>query len=430
MKSMKFAVPRGTKDILPKEVSLWQHIEKTARKTFDLFCYEEIRTPMFEATGLFERGIGGDTDIVEKEMYTFEDKGGRMLTLRPEGTAPVVRSCIQHNLTKKVASLKLFYSGPMFRYERPQAGRYRQFHQMGVECLGNNHPMADVEVISLGYRLFTKLGLNNLKVKLNSVGCPVCRIVIEERLKQFIGSNLEHLCDNCKRRFNTKPLRILDCKNKGCTTYYTGLPNIFESQCRECKDHFSQVVEHLSALNIPFEIDHKLVRGLDYYTKTTFEILSDQLGAQNAVCGGGRYDGLFKQMGDVDTPAVGFAFGMERTVMLLQEIETAAALKQSIDLTIISIGKETKSYCYKLLDQLREIGIKTSMNFLKDDLKPQLKAADKANSRLVLIVGEDEINQDKFELKNLSTREQFSVKSDELIDHLKKHLKNNKSQLQ
>lgn len=427
---MKFTVPRGTKDILPNEVALWQYIEKIARETFDLFCFEEIRTPLFEATGLFERGIGGDTDIVEKEMYTFEDKGGRLLTLRPEGTAPVVRSCIQHNLTKQTSPLKLFYCGPMFRYERPQAGRYRQFHQMGVEHLGNPHPMADAEIISLGYRLFSKLGLENLKVKLNSVGCPVCRTVIEERLKQFIGSNLEHLCENCKRRFNTKPLRILDCKNKGCTTYFTGLPNIFESQCRECKDHFSQVVDQLTEIKIPFQIDHKLVRGLDYYSRTTFEILSDQLGAQNAVCGGGRYDGLMKQMEGPDTPAVGFAFGMERAVLLLQELNIASQLKQGEDLVLISIGTETKAFAFKILDQLREATIKTNLNFTKDDLKSQLKAADKSNAKYVLIIGEDEINSNIFQLKNLKTREQISLTGEELIPFIKENLKNIKSQLQ
>jgi len=423
---MKFSVPRGTKDILPNEVSLWQHIEKVARETFDQFCFSEIRTPIFESTSLFERGIGDDTDIVEKEMYTFEDKGGRLLTLRPEGTASVARSCIQHNLTKQISPLKLYYAGPMFRYERPQAGRYRQFHQMGVEHLGNPHPMADVEIISLGYRLFSKLGLKNVKVKINSVGCPVCRPVIEERLKQFVSANLENLCSNCQRRFNSKPLRILDCKNKVCTTYYSGLPNIFEAQCRECKDHFSQVIEHLTALDIPFEIDHQLVRGLDYYTRTTFEILSDDLGAQNAVCGGGRYDELIKQMDGPDTPAVGFAFGMERTVMLLQELE----LKNTVDISIISIGQDTKAFCFRLLDQLRSEGIKATMQFSKHDLKPQLKTADKANSSFALIVGEEEVQKGSFILRNLRTRDQLDVAEDKLIQTIKEQLKNTKNSIQ
>ncbi len=288
---MRYELPRGTKDILPEEVDMWHKIEATCQTLFKRYNYKEIRTPTFEVTGLFEGGVGKDTDIVQKEMYTFMDRGGRSLTLRPEGTAPIVRAFLQNSMHKKnIGPTKVYYAGPMFRYERPQAGRFRQFHQIGVENLGCEDPFADAEIISLGVHIFDNLGLSDLSVTINSVGCPVCRPVIEERIKQFIGSTLSCLCTDCQRRYNENPLRILDCKNTKCQPYFLGLPDICSSHCQSCKDHFNLVLEYLDTLGIVFNVNPRLVRGLDYYTRTTFEIISDQLGAQNAICGGGRGD--------------------------------------------------------------------------------------------------------------------------------------------
>lgn len=414
---MKYTVPRGTKDILPDEIRYWHLIESTSRSLFDFYNYQEIRTPIFEYTELFERGIGEATDIVEKEMYTFTDKGDRRLTLRPEGTAPITRAYIQNGLQKTAQKSKLYYIGPMFRYERPQAGRFRQFHQIGIENLGTDHPLADAEVISLGVHLFDELGMSGLSVSINSVGCKVCRPVIEERLKQFIGNNLNNLCEDCNRRFHTKPLRILDCKNKTCRTYFSGVPDIRSSLCHECGDHFSSVIEYIGELGISFEINPKLVRGLDYYTRTTFEILSENLGAQNAVCGGGRYDNLVEQLGGPPTPAVGFAFGVERAVMILQEMSDI--IKQKEELVFVApIGFSQQTQAFYLMDSLRRSGIKCEMDYSKKDLKGQLKQADKLKADYVLIFGEEEAERNIVIVKNMSTGHQEEISLQDIVSHL------------
>ena len=415
---MKYTVPRGTKDILPDEMLYWHHIEDTSRSLFDDYNYKEIRTPIFESSELFERGIGDGTDIVEKEMYTFSDKGNRRLTLRPEGTAPIVRSYIQHPEFQRQSETKFYYIGPMFRYERPQAGRYRQFHQIGIENIGTAHPFSDAEVISLGIHLFDELGLTGLSVCINSVGCPVCRPVITERLKQFLDANLKNMCDNCQRRFKSNPLRILDCKNKQCKQYTTGLPDMTESHCQECRDHFSSVVEYLDALNIPFKIDPKLVRGLDYYTKTTFEIVSDQLGAQNALCGGGRYNYLIEKMGGKATPAVGFAFGVERAVMVLKEYSDILPHPQKT-IFVAPVGFNQQTKCFYLMNKLRRSKLKCAMDYSKEDLKSQLKMANKLNADIALIFGEEEAEKQVIIVKKLKSGEQEVVPLDEIITHLK-----------
>ncbi len=414
-----YTLPRGTRDILPDEIDIWHFIETTALNLFEGYNYQEIRTPIFESTELFTRGLGNDTDIVSKEMYTFTDKGDRQLTLRPEGTAPVVRAAIQNQLVTPAYPTKLWYKGPMFRYERPQAGRYRQFHQIGVEHLGSAHPCTDAEVIGMGVRLFDKLGLKNLRVKINSVGCKICRTVIEERLKQFLEKSLPHLCEDCNRRFYHNPLRILDCKNTTCNTYFSGLPDIRLSLCRECKDHFDFVLEYLEILEIKFTVDPRLVRGLDYYTKTTFEILSDELGAQNAVCGGGRYDSLIGQLGGKETPAVGFAFGMERAVMLLQKLQKSFT-KRSPLFVLAPIGFSQRPLCFSLLDQLRQSGIRCDMNFTKEDLSSHLKHANRVGAQYTVIIGEKEAESKIARLKNMKTGEQEDIKLTRLRPYLMK----------
>lgn len=414
---MTITNPRGTQDILPADMMYWHHIEATSRTIFNMYHYEEIRTPIFELSELFERGLGNETDIVSKEMYTFMDKGNRSLTLRPEGTASIVRAAIQHPQLTKHNQAKLYYCGPMFRYERPQAGRYRQFHQIGVENIGNAHPFTDAEVISLGLHLFDELGLPGLSVSINSVGCPVCRPVIQERLKQFIVNNLQHLCGDCNRRFDQNPLRILDCKNDKCRTYFTGLPDIHKSLCHDCKDHFNSVVEYLDSLGVPFEIDPKLVRGLDYYTKTTFEIVSDKLGAQNAICGGGRYDNLIKKMGGKSTPAVGFAFGVERAVMVLKEFSEIINRQDPL-IFVAPIGFNQQTRCFRLMNELRRAGLKCEMDYSKEDLKSQLKTADKMEARFCLIFGEEEAEKNEIILKDLLERKQAPYPIENIVDIL------------
>jgi histidyl-tRNA synthetase len=417
---MKYNLSRGTKDILPDEMSFWHHIESTSRSLFDFYNYHEIRTPIFEVTELFERGIGHTTDIVEKEMYTFTDKGNRRLTLRPEGTAPIVRAYIQNALHKKEANTKLYYCGPMFRYERPQAGRFRQFHQIGVENLGNAHPFSDAEVISLGVHLFDELGLSGLSVSINSVGCPVCRPVIEQRLKQFIGANLPNLCGDCQRRFDGKPLRILDCKNTTCQTYFSGMPNIEKSYCHECRDHFNSVIEYIDALHIPFQINPKLVRGLEYYTRTTFEIVSDQLGAQNALCGGGRYDGLVEKIGGPPTPAVGFAFGVERAAMILRELSDL--IKPTSKMVFVApLGFEQQTRCFYLVDELRRKGIRCEMDYSKADIKSQLKKANKLSANFTLIYGENEAQNNVIIVRNMQTATQEEISWDHIGTYFDTH---------
>ena len=417
---MKYGLPRGTKDILPDEMPYWHTIEAASRAIFSRYNYNEIRTPVFELTDVFERGIGDGTDIVEKEMYTFTDKGDRRLTLRPEGTAPIVRSYIQHHLYNQSALAKLYYCGPMFRYERPQAGRYRQFHQIGLECLGSPHPSIDAEVISLGVNLFDDIGVSGLSVSINSVGCPVCRPVIIERLRQFIGHSMQHLCGDCQRRFDQNPLRILDCKTESCRTYLAGSPDIRESLCHECVDHFAVVCDHLDHMGIQFNIQSQLVRGLDYYTRTTFEIVSDHLGAQNALCGGGRYDGLVQSMGGPPIPAVGFAFGVERAVMIMKEFSDV--LPPQLPLAYVApIGTDTHAASVMLCDTLRRNGVRSELDCTRNELKPHLKVADRLGATVVLVIGESELKTGTVMIKWMATREQVTIQYDDVISYLQSH---------
>jgi histidyl-tRNA synthetase len=412
---MKYAVPRGTKDILPEETPLWQMIEQVCRETFELFNYREIRTPVFESTDLFARGIGASTDIVSKEMYTFADRKGRSLTLRPEATASVVRAGLENNLIAPGSLLKVYYLGPMFRYERPQAGRQRQFHQAGVEAFGSSDPLIDAETVQLSVKLFENLGLQELAVALNSVGCPNCQPVFREALKKYFQGHLADLCADCRKRFEINPLRILDCKEAHCQKYIEKAPAMIDYLDPECQAHFNRVVGWLDALKVKYKINDRLVRGLDYYTRTVFEVTSKQLGAQNAVCGGGRYDGLVEQFGGQSVPAIGFAVGLERLVEILKQSRVAGHESSAVGLYIATLGEEARKTGFNLLTQARDLGFCADMDFLNKSLKAQMKAADKMKAEFVYIIGPDEIAKQSAVLKNMKTAEQKELAFTELF---------------
>jgi histidyl-tRNA synthetase len=418
MTEMKYSAPRGTYDILPGETPLWQFIERTCRALFEVYGYREIRTPVFEATELFTRSIGATTDIVKKEMYTFPDRKGRSLTLRPEETAPVVRACLENNLVSPDQFTKLYYLGPMFRYERPQAGRQRQFHQAGVEAFGPADPSLDAEVIQLSVRLFEALGLKDLEVDINSVGCKKCQPKFREAIKQYFKDNIKNMCDDCKERLVANPLRILDCKEAPCQKYIAKAPAAIDHLDADCKDHFDQVVGWLDSLGVRYRINDRLVRGLDYYTRTAFEVVSKQLGAQNAVCGGGRYDDLVEELGGKPTPAIGFAVGLERAVEILKAESRQPSAERRIDLFIATLGGEAKKLGFKFLADIRARGISADMDYMGRSLKAQMKAADRMKACCVYIIGEDELKKKSAVLKNMKTAEQKEVSFDKLIEEV------------
>lgn len=394
---------KGTKDILPVEISNWHNLEQKALEVFSAAGFNEIRTPIFEATELFARGVGDTTDIVNKEMYTFE-KSDRSLTLRPENTAGVVRAFIENGMHRLSAPVKLWYKGPMFRYERPQAGRQRQFHQVGVEMFGIKEPTADAEVIMLAVNYLKAIGLNDLDVEINSLGCPNCRETFSKNLRAALKPHLSEMCPDCQARYEKNPLRILDCKVKECKEILESeeIQNIIAKDyiCEDCQDHFNKVKEYLDALNVKYSVNKLLVRGLDYYNRTVFEIKSNNLGSQNAVCGGGRYDTLVGNLGGVDTPAVGFAMGMERLNALLPKIEN-----EKIDAYVVS---NNTVEAIKLVQELREQGVSCDFDMANKKFTKQLEKASKV-AKFALILGEDEINSGNVSVKDLSNSEQKTI---------------------
>ncbi len=410
---MKYTVPRGTKDILPTEIGDWQYVENIARSIFDLYHFEEIRTPIFESSSLFNRVIGEESDIVQKEMYTFTDKGGRDLSLRPEGTAPVARAYISNNIGRTGTHNKLYYMGPMFRYERPQAGRYRQFHQIGLESIGSEHPFSDAEVIALCYRLFTAIGLKNVKIYINSVGSETCRPVIEARLKQFLSSNLTKLSENLQKKYKNNPLKLLDSKDKDLQTYLSGLPDLRTALSQKSKDHFNMVLEYLDSLQIPFEYKPTLVRGLDYYTETVFEVVSDDLGAQNSICGGGRYNNLIKNIGGPSVPAVGFAFGLERIMLLLQQQNIDVPKSKEL-IYVAPLGNNHAMASIKIAESLRSLGINTVLEYGRFELNPHIKRANKLNATHMVLLGDQESESGTVQVKNMDKRTQDTVSVSDL----------------
>ena len=416
--------PRGTKDILPDTVAQWTHVEKVIRELCARYGYHEIRTPIFEHTELFLRGIGETTDVVEKEMYTFTDRGERSLTLRPENTASVVRSYLQNKLYAADALVKLFYIGSMFRYDRPQAGRYREFHQFGVEALGEASPAVDAEIIVLAVEFLRALGLQELKLHLNSVGCPKCRPVYRERLQEFFRPHLEELCTDCRSRFERNPLRLLDCKNEHCHALAEDAPRITDCLCDECRTHFAEVQSYLTAAGIPFELDANLVRGLDYYTKTAFEVKYTPLGAQSAVAGGGRYDGLVEEVGGPPTPGIGFAVGLERVLLALEKQELLPEELEAVDVFVVALGEAAQIPAFKLLHELRAAKLSAAMDFAGRSMKAQMKQENKKNARFVAILGEDEVKEASALLKDMKTSEQKKLALKDFVPALCVEVKN------
>ena len=407
-------VQKGTKDILPQEVGQWHKLEKNALEIFTRYGYKEIRTPIFEATELFARGVGDTTDIVNKEMYTFE-KSDRSITLRPENTAGVVRSFIENGMARLSAPVKLWYKGPMFRYERPQAGRQRQFHQVGVEMFGIKEPTADAEAIMLAVDYLNSLGLNDLEVEINSLGCPKCREEYKNKIKEVLKPEFDNLCEDCQNRYEKNPLRLLDCKVDSCKEIFAKpeIQKVIQSDfiCEECAQHYSELKSYLDKLNIKYVENKLLVRGLDYYNRTVFEIKSNNLGSQNAVCGGGRYDSLVRNLGGEDTPAVGWAMGMERLNSLLPEVEP-----EKLDGYIVS---NSPANAFAFAQELRAKGLNVEFDLANKKFTKQLEKASKV-ARYALILGEDEIKSNQVSVKNLATSEQVTISKDDVAEKISK----------
>lgn len=405
---MEYYTPKGLQDILPEEIDYWQEAESTIRKEMSNYRYREIRTPIMEKTDVFARGVGEDTDIVSKEMYTFQDKGGRSVTLRPEGTAPVVRAYLEHKIHGREELSKFFYIGPMFRYEAPQKGRSRQFHQYGAEAIGSNDPALDAEIIELGVSLLHSLGITDVGLALNSIGCPDDREEYEEELVSFLTPRREDLCPDCRNRIDTNPLRVLDCKEETCREVVSSAPKIREFLCEECRDHFAGVQSYLDEVEINYELDYSIVRGLDYYTQTVFEVFSSALGAQDALIGGGRYNGLVEVLGGDPTPAVGFAAGMERLILILRELDRAVS-QDDLQLYIAYLDEPTKKVAFRVLRDLRNAGLSVETDYLQKSLQGQLGYADRYGADYTVIIGPDEMEREEITLRDMSTGDQANI---------------------
>ena len=396
---------KGFNDILPGEVETWQKIESTARRVFGMYGFSEIRIPTLEKTELFCRSIGDATDIVEKEMYSFVDKGENRVTLRPEGTASVMRAFIEHKLHALDAVTKLYYLGPMFRYERPQKGRYRQFHQIGAEVIGVHDPLVDAQVLVMLCHLFAEFGLTEPTLEINSLGCPACRPAYRQALQAFLEQRVESLCEDCRRRLTTNPLRALDCKVPGCKEATADAPSMLDNLCGDCADHFGQTRQYLDGAGTPYRINPRMVRGLDYYTRTTFELVTGLLGSQSAVAAGGRYDGLVADLGGPALPGIGFALGVERVALLVGKDEAA----NGPELFIAALGGEARQRSFSLMSDLQRRGISVEMDYEGKSLKSQMRRADKLHARYVLIVGESEVAAGTAQLKNMGEGTQVEV---------------------
>lgn len=412
--------PKGTNDILPVQIDHWYYLESKIKEVLQNYGYREIRTPAFEHTELFVRGIGVSTDIVKKEMFTFQDRKGRSLALRPEGTAPVVRAYLEHNLGRDNPLSKLFYIGNMFRCERPQAGRYRQFNQFGSEAIGSPLPVIDAEIISSCLAVYEQLGLSDLQLILNSVGCRQCRPSYIKRLKEYFQEKRDMLCLDCQQRYEENTLRILDCKKEKCQIVIQKSPSILDYLCEECSAHFNSLKEYLNILGISYQINPQLVRGLDYYTKTAFEIISGALGAQNAIGGGGRYDYLAEELGGKHTPAVGFAAGMERVLetMIKQGVEIPSW--KGIEVFVAVTDKEQNSLALSIANQIREKGISAEIDFLGKSLKSQMRTANRLQASYVIILGPEELKDNKVTIKDMLNGTQKEIGLNDILTHIQK----------
>ena len=406
---------RGTKDIIGEEAKKYVYISNVAQKMFENYGYNFVKTPIFEETELFKRGIGEATDVVEKEMYTFKDRGDRSITLRPENTASLVRCYLENAIYAKEEISRFYYNGSMFRYERPQAGRQREFNQIGLEVFGEKSPKVDAEVIAIGYKFLEKLGISDLEVKINSVGSKESRTIYREKLIEHFSKHLDDMCDDCKDRINRNPLRLLDCKVDKDKDFYKSAPNIIDFLFEDERKHYEDVKKYLDVFGIKYTEDPTLVRGLDYYSSTVFEIVTNKLGSQGTVLGGGRYDNLLKELGDKDIPAVGFATGVERIMMLLGENYP----KNNPDVYIAWLGENTSETALKIAESLRDNDIKVYIDYSEKGMKSHMKKADKLSVRYCIILGEDELNKGIVLLKDFSTREQKEAKIEEIINQIK-----------
>lgn len=407
--AQKITGPRGTQDVSPYESYKWLLLENKLREVVDQYGFKEIRTPTFEHTELFLRGVGDTTDIVNKEMYTFEDKGKRSITLRPEGTASTVRSVLEKGILNEGLPLKAYYILSCFRYEKPQAGRLREFHQLGIELFGAQDYTADAEVIATGARILKELGLTAVKLNINSIGCPNCRPKYHEKLKEYFAQHIDGMCEDCKARFEKNPLRLLDCKEEKCSAIAKNAPVVIEHLCDECHDHFEGLKKTLDAMGVDYQINTKIVRGLDYYTKTVFEFVYDGIGSQGTVCGGGRYDGLFEELGGNHVPAVGFGMGLERLLLTL-EAEGISLGEDSVpEIFFANIGEAAKVYAFTLAEKARAEGMRAQSDLMGRSLKAQMKYADKIKAIYTVVLGDDEVANQTAVAKNMLTKEQITL---------------------
>jgi len=414
---MEIQSPKGTRDILPSEIHAWQWVEKVARSVFETYGYQEIRTPIFESTELFVRGVGDTTDIVEKEMFTFNDKANRSISLRPEGTASVARAMLQNRLLDATSVLKLYYIGQMFRYDRPQAGRYREFWQVGVEVFGADNPAVDAEVIALGTHFFSALGLKNLTLRLNNIGDHACRPKYVEALRAHAEANLDQLCGKCRGRYQRNPLRILDCKN-GCRVALGDMPKVTDYWCAPCREHFNVLKGHLDESGVSYEQDPYLVRGLDYYSRTTFEFMVGGLGAQDAIGGAGRYDYLVEELGGQPTPGIGFALGVDRIILALEAQNVEIPIQSPVVVYIAVLGDEAMPVAFQLAQNLRYSGIRADLEYTARSLKAQMKTANKLDAQYVVMIGEDEIKAKSATVREMGSGDQQSVAFNQLAETL------------
>lgn len=406
---------KGTKDVLPKDVHKNQYIEATALDVASKFGYKEIRTPVFEHTELFQRGVGDTTDVVQKEMYTFDDKGGRSITLRPEGTAGAVRSFLENGLCNEALPQKVCYLISCYRYEKPQAGRLREFHQFGVECFGTASPLADAEIIALAKSIFDTLGVRDLSLEINSIGCPKCRAEYHKALKEYFASRKDELCDTCKGRLDRNPMRILDCKSPICHEIAQGAPVVIDYLCDECKEHFEKVQKYLDAQNIEYKINPQIVRGLDYYTKTVFEFVSNSIGAQGTVCGGGRYDGLIEELGGQHTASLGFAMGLERLMLLMEAQGCEFPQAEKPDLFIVALGEKATLKAVEIAKDMREEGFSALLDLNQRSVRAQMKYADKLGAKFNVVIGDNEVENKIAKLKNMQTGEETEINLDTFV---------------
>lgn len=416
----EYVAPRGTSDVLPGETAKWEYVEARFREACALYAYREIRTPTFENTELFTRNLGETTDVVSKEMYTFTDRGGRSLTLRPEMTAGAIRAYVQHNLGAGLPVTKIYYIGRLYRYERPQAGRYREHTQLGVEAIGSDDASLDAEIIALAVQFYRSVGLTEFELGLNSIGCPLCRPRYREALVQYAASKLDRLCPSCLQRYEHNPMRMLDCKAPECRAALADAPRMVDYLGDECAGHFAQVQRYLRDLGIPFSVDQKLVRGFDYYTRTVFEFVSGELGAQNAVGGGGRFDNLVEELGGQPTPAVGFGLGLERLMITLDALGVELPVISGLTAFVAVMGGAAREAGVKLLWNLRNTGIRADMDYTGRSLKAQMKLADRLESRFVVILGDEEISAGSATVRDMRSSEQTTVPLGELVEFLQR----------